>query len=258
MWNALGMLVVMLSSNAAQAVDLGPVADWVAAQVPSHIFGTNDRVRVGDDAKWKGWIGRLVNLATGGLCTASLVGKDLILTAAHCVSKVDGSVYAPMEFQQGYEEGRMIARSAVVLFWVNRGYDFAILKLEKPLGEPGHFRVADWTFMPPWTRRRVKVAGYGRYFGASELLTAQASCTVHKFRKGRAFHDCDIDFGDSGGPVFTDHLLMGPTIVAVHTGAFTRWGQMEARRGYDESFAHYGPSFQAWGSLLKEIKDSED
>lgn len=241
-----------------QAFNGSPVTDFVASEVPSHVFGANNRVRVSENTEWKKFVGRLVNHATGGACTASLVGKDLLLTAAHCILPATYPLEA-LEFQQSYAEGKMIGRSGVIQWWANAKYDYAILRLASPLGDEsvskqqGFFNVLSVNLLSDWMVGTVMLAGYGKYFSGAEFLTAQ-NCRVRNYSHYFLHHDCDIDFGDSGAPVFIDHPQFGWSIVAIHSIARTVNGEMRALPRYDSNLSHFGASYWAWAPSLSRIK----
>ncbi|HAZ12847.1 MAG: hypothetical protein A2X86_21790 [Bdellovibrionales bacterium GWA2_49_15] len=254
----LGLVLTFLSSP-GHTLNLTPVNDFIATEVPSHIFGNNDRLRASKGAEWKKFVGRLVNNATGSSCTASLVGKDLLITAAHCIVPANYPIEA-LEFQQSYEEGKMLGRSGIVQWWANAKYDYAILRLATPLGDEDHslrqrfFKVLSVNQVDHWMEDPVMLAGYGKYFSGSEFLTAQRSCRVRSYSNFFLHHDCDIDFGDSGGPIFINHPQFGWTIVGIHSQARTRNGQMQALAHYNSAFTHFGASYWAWAPSLTKIE----
>ncbi|MFW2542695.1 trypsin-like serine peptidase [Primorskyibacter sp. 2E107] len=163
-----------------------------------------------------GWeaVGRL---ETGrGFCTATLIARDFVLTAAHCVHDVAGRPVAAanLRFRAGYQNGQAIAERGITEYRVGAGYtdtgdgqldatmianDVALLRLDTEIfaAEARPFTLAT---TPP-EGSAVSVVSYGR--GRAEVLSREARCAlVGRFVEGILGFDCSVTFGSSGAPVF--------------------------------------------------------
>lgn len=161
-----------------------------------------------------GWeaVGRLDN--GRGFCTGTLISRDIVLTAAHCVHDTRGNPMpaASMLFRSGYHRGDAIAERRVV-DWVSApeyadaealsglavAHDIALLKLGRHIvpSEAAPFGIVS---APP-NGTRVSVLSYGQ--GREHVLSREAECALTgQYQYGVLGFDCDVTFGSSGAPVF--------------------------------------------------------
>ena len=197
------------------------------SQPVTGIIGSDDRVML-DPTAWP-WlaIGR-VNRTSGGFCTGTLVGPDLVLTARHCLMnpRTGRRVQADtIHFLAGYRRGE----------WLRHGVGRAFILPEPEAGEDERDAFADdWALViledaldvrPVPVRAlprrqaadaRLARAGYSR--NRPHLPSLHDGCALLGHDGNVLLHDCDATYGDSGSP-----LLMlnngGAVIVGMTTGA---------------------------------------
>jgi len=184
-----------------------PMSASAQADTPLVTLETGDALR-----GWEG-VGRL-DIRGKGFCTAALIRDNLILTAAHCVYDLDGSLIDTerFEFNAALRYGRAEATRNIRSLVPHPGYkhgaataqqskvamDIAVLQLDQPIrrAKVQPFRIAS----RPRTGDRVGIVSYGR--GRSETPSLQEVCSVMGQDAGVVIMNCDVDFGSSGSPVF--------------------------------------------------------
>lgn len=175
-----------------------------------------------------------------GGCTASLVGRGLVLTAAHCLKRFLHVVNGRHEFRHfprvfaGYTAPNNYLDSARVTYarWGSLNFqgqdfdDWALLKLDKHLGDRfGWFGVLGNLPLNSHFNFNLVLAGYSTdRFG----LTGHIGCNITNHEtNNRLIHNCDLTPGASGAPLFK---CQGNTchIVGVQSGERKGRGQNTA------------------------------
>ncbi len=176
------------------------------------------RVRVSEQIfPWRA-IGR-INLAGRGYCTATLVARDVVLTAAHCMWNRETGRWYPLQYltfvagvhgdavQGSSRIKRMLVSRKVKAAvnpvnkpWRDVRSDWALLRLAEPLGDSlGFLTLSDG--------RQVSVgmpvvhAGYREDY--QRVLTVQRGCFITGVHDQRRLlrSNCQSKRGDSGGPL---------------------------------------------------------
>lgn len=180
------------------------------AQQPTSLTGLES---ANDARAWRA-VGRLDAHGTG-FCTATLIAPDLILTATHCVYNPQSGQRvkaAGLTFRAGLRQGTVVAERKIARIEVHPAYDpttgnaatnirfdVALLRLAVPI--PTHiidpFVVQDRAM----TTGPVSVVSYGQ--GRMEVPSRQKVCHILDEVQQVVVMDCDITFGSSGAPVFS-------------------------------------------------------
>lgn len=192
-------------------------ADCVGRERPitinDHYFGRDDRMLM--DTSVLPWrvIGR-AEFGEGGTCTASLIGPDILITAAHCISS-EGRIDASGVFETGDDMPDGPLRAKVIDFLVDEdwdeavfsdsddldGTDWALLRIDRRLGdELGWLGVET---LAPGARAELSQAGYS--WDTGDRLSGNVGCsTLEVFGDDTLSHDCDTTRGDSGSPFMVE------------------------------------------------------
>ncbi len=176
--------------------------------INDHFFGRDDRVRVNaQEAPWR-FMGRFTNNA-GEQCTATLISRNVIVTAAHCVHTNNG-VAAAGEFTPaaGGGSARAVAYLVSQRFDYRRfsttdeidGLDWALIRLDQPLGERlGFAGVRNITSQGRSGARAADLFQAGYSWDTGDTLSANVGCHISEtYPDGTFAHECDTTRGDSG------------------------------------------------------------
>ena len=196
-------------------------------------------------------VGRL-DIRDKGFCTAALVQERLILTAAHCVYDLDGSLISPdrFTFHAGLRDGRAEATRRVLRAVPHPGYlfgedaasvalDIAVLELDRPIRTT---RVQPYRIAPrPFAGDEVRVVSYGR--NRAEAPSLQDSCRILGRDRDVLVMTCNVEYGSSGSPVFTS--VAGQMRIASVVSAMATMDGEQVTLGaslvapYNELMSHY-------------------
>lgn len=184
---------------------------------PSNVFGPDDRFIERSGVYPYSAVGRIQGVTTEGsnyICSGSLVGEDMIVTAAHCVQDDDGNPYSSISFAAGMINGRANpnAVARVTRIWrsvnfpnfatgINIEYDWALAKLDRPLG-----KTQGWLgmrYLAFAEGEKINMAGYSGDVNFGNSMTVHLGCNVRDDEFQSYAVDCDSTGGSSGGPVTT-------------------------------------------------------
>jgi protease YdgD len=174
--------------------------------INDHFFGNDDRVLVPvNEAPWR-YMGTLT-MDSGGSCSATLIARDVIATAAHCIAS-EGGINAAAAFKSadGVREARVTAYLVDPNYNFRRfsttdeidGLDWALLRIDQPLGDTyGHANVRSITGPGQPLSAELMQAGYSWDTGGR--LSGNLRCRMIEMHADNTFaHECDTTRGDSG------------------------------------------------------------
>ena len=189
--------------------------------LPNVVIGNDDRKEVSDTKQTPArWVGKLHSTTQSGgssYCTASLISKDTVITAGHCVAKGQSK----WTFAAGENKGQQpYGTAAAKQIWYDKkygetGHDWAVIKLDSAVGEK-----TGWFGMNvPDTQKLVDtqatVIGYpGDKDNGAQWADRNK---VMKVTDRQVVYQTDTFNGQSGSSVMDDKSM----IFAIHTGGKT-------------------------------------
>jgi len=176
--------------------------------INDHFFGNDDRVLVNvNQAPWR-FMGQL-RMDAGSSCTATLIGRDVLVTAAHCIH-ANGALNANGRFEpaDGSQSARIIAYQIHRNFNHQRfvssddidGLDWALLRLDQPLGDRlGFAGVQNLTGQGGQRAVSTDLMQAGYSWDTGDHLSGNLRCRIATVYPDNTFaHECDTTRGDSG------------------------------------------------------------
>lgn len=224
--------------SAASLLDVATVHDGKPARISPPFFATNvfendRRTQVtSKNAPWTA-IGRIYS-PEGIPCTATLIHRNIILTAAHCVLKKGKLQDGQYRFYPGYANYKGSVNSTVSYFrWgttdpdANRGQDWALGVLDTPLGDSvGWMGVKSMEGGDLLTPRTYYMGAYSCDFKGGEVASWEKGFAFRYFYSdsGMVLHDANMSRGASGAAMFYYGDESNPTqssyVVAVNVAEY--------------------------------------
>lgn len=182
--------------------------------INDHFFGRDDRVFMDQSAFPWSLIGELT-METGESCTATLIGVDILVTAAHCIHS-DAGVNARGRFVTAVGRAGGPYEASVTHYYVDPGFDYqrfssgdeidgldwALLRIDRPLGRTlGYAGVRNLTGQGAAAARAAQLFQAGYSWDTGEHLSGNIGCHIVTVNRDNTFaHECDTTRGDSGSP----------------------------------------------------------
>lgn len=236
----------IVCSSVLSAVLCSLVTAWVA--LPSASAGTLDVPVVGGKPVKPGDWPDVVAVLTedGGLCSGTLLGADLVLTAGHCIGgRPYEVIVGSVDLARPDGDRRAVKWSKAYPNWENR-YDVGVVMLENPVATKQR-AIAERCTSGKRDRlqagTRLQVVGFGlttktatdnnTRLNAATIEVVDGLCSRDEACKEdiapggeltAGGHGADACFGDSGGPLYisTSH---GPALLGVVSRGLASWAE---------------------------------
>jgi secreted trypsin-like serine protease len=174
-----------------------------------------------------------VFMQDGSLCSGTLLGADLVLTAAHCIEGIpEEVVIGSIDLAAPDGQHRDVKWSKAYPSWI-ASYDVGIVMLENPVFAKPRAIAEGCTAHELGRGTRVQLVGFGQttagatddntrlHAGVIEVVdsacTGDPACEPSIAPGGEFIaggHGADACFGDSGGPVYVS-TAVGPALIGV-------------------------------------------
>jgi hypothetical protein len=163
-----------------------------------------------------------ISMPDGQWCSGTLVYRDLVVTAAHCLFDpiTHRRLQGEFKFYLGYENGRFAAKARVTRFWHGKtdpmrfdGGDWAILRLDEPLGARygwiGVVGAKPSALMSQFglaSDAELSVVAYSKDFRGGKVASLERGCHFRgEFEPSGGtmlLHDCSQTGGSSGAALY--------------------------------------------------------
>jgi len=176
--------------------------------INDHFFGRDDRVLVPvNEAPWR-FMGTL-RMDTGESCTATLIARNVLITAAHCIHNNNGvNANGRFEPSSGGPSARITHYLVDSRYNYRRystsneidGMDWALLRIDQPLGDRlGFAGVQNLTGLGAERALATDLMQAGYSWDTGGHLSGNMRCRMVRVLQDNTFqHECDTTRGDSG------------------------------------------------------------
>lgn len=209
--------------------------------------------------------------AHGGVGCGALIGPDLVLTCAHCVSDPQRQVYdeVEVEFGLGFYPTTHKARvretymAQNVTSDIDAGQDWAIVRLDRPLGSYYGWLDCQYLSDSEWPEAEVELLGY---CGCPDEARPQFGKMDRPYRCPGAvsdvgpqivFHNCAMWGGTSGAPLLarteSGYRLVGLNFAGV--GLEDEVLQHGFRNTYTKGLANLAIPARNWRAQLEQLSN---
>jgi len=151
-----------------------------------------------------------ITTASGHMCTGFLVSANILVTNAHCLydenkQRTDNKDLAV--YFESIHTFYSVKRAEIAQNYHsdNMRFDFAFIELDEPAGNRVGW-IGTKSFASKMSGQNIlQLSGYATDLGGGSIRFRQnALCkAVKPSREGLIMHDCDMESGSSGSPLFT-------------------------------------------------------
>jgi len=193
--------------------------------INDHFFGRDDRVLVPvNETPWR-FMG-LLRMDSGEGCTATLIGRSTLITAAHCIHNENGvNARGRFEIANGSASARITHYFIDSRYNYRRynstneidGMDWALLRIDQPLGDRfGHAGVQNLTGLGQARATSTDLMQAGYSWDTGGHLSGNIRCRMVRVNPDNSFfHECDTTRGDSGSAFLVRTATGGYDVIGV-------------------------------------------